>query len=77
MLASHDRDFHEAFESLVDGRRVGLVGFDEFLSGSLRDLFTQGVEFFDLEYDAGAFDAALPRDRVIPIYEFDPAQILR
>ena len=35
------------------------------------------VTFFDIEYDAQAFDAPLPRIRVIPIEEFDPTQFLR
>ena len=35
-----------------------------------------GIEFFDLEYDVHAFDGVLPRVRVIPIEEFDPAQFL-
>ena len=34
------------------------------------------VERFDLEYDARVFDAPLPRIRVIPIDEFDPATFL-
>jgi len=35
------------------------------------------VRFFDLEFDAGAFAARLPRVRIIPIDEFDPRQFLR
>ena len=35
-----------------------------------------GIEKFDLEYDARVFDAPLPRIRVIPIEEFDPASFL-
>ena len=72
MLASHDRDFVETLTPLVDGRRVGIVGFEEFLSGSLRELFERGVEFFDLEYHVEAFNERLPRLRIIPIDQFDP-----
>lgn len=76
VLASHDRDFLPDFEALLDGRRLGLVGFDEFMSAGLRDLRDRGVEFFDLEYTVGAFQERLPRLRVIPIDEFDPLDFL-
>ena len=56
------------------GRRVGMLGFHEFRSGEFASV--PGIEFFDLEYDVHAFDAVLPRVRVIPIEEFDPAQFL-
>nr|NLI50022.1 NYN domain-containing protein [Propionibacterium sp.] len=76
VLASHDRDFVAALEPLLDGRRVGLVGFEEFLSGGLRDLRDRGVQFFDLESTVGAFNERLPRVRIIPIDEFDPEDFL-
>lgn len=76
MLVSHDRDFAEDLAALTgDGRRVGVLAFAEFRSGELTAI--PGIELYDLEYDAGAFDAPLDRLRVIPIEEFDPAQFLR
>ncbi len=76
VLVSHDRDFVADLEPLIDGRRVGLVGFEEFLSGGLRELMGRGVQFFDLEMTVGAFNERLPRVRVIPISEFDPHDFL-
>ena len=55
-------------------RRVGLIGFREMMSASLTDI--EGIEFFDLEDDVGAFTVALPRIRVIPIERFDPWSLL-
>jgi len=75
VLASHDADFAEHLASLVgDGRRVGVMGFREYTSTQLT---LDGVEHFDLEYDVGAFNAELPRVRIIPLDEFDPAFFLR
>ena len=75
-LVSHDRDFAEDLARLSgDGRRVAVVAFHEFRSAEFAAI--PGVEFFDLEYDAEAFDAPLPRVRVIPIEQFDPAEFLR
>lgn len=75
MLVSHDGDFAPQMEALADGtRRLGLVGFAEFMASSLRQV--PGVESFDLEYDVAAFRSRLPRVRVIPIDEFDPQQFL-
>jgi len=75
VLASHDRDFVEDVARLAeDGRRVGVLGFHEFRSNEYAGI--PGLEFFDLEYDVQAFDARLPRVRVIPIEEFDPAEFL-
>lgn len=76
VLASHDRDFLLDLEALIDGRRVGLIGFEEFMSAGLRDLRTRGVEFFDLEASVGAFNERLPRLRIIPIEEFNPDDYL-
>ncbi len=75
VLVSHDRDFVTEVVALTGTRRVGILAFEEFRSSEYAAL--PGVEFFDLEYDAGAFDAVLPRVRVIPIAEFDPSQFLR
>jgi uncharacterized protein len=76
LLASHDRDFapHVALLAEQPGRRVGLLGFRELMSSALTDI--DGVEFFDLEDDVGAFTVALPRVRVIPIEHFDPWTLL-
>ncbi|MGD8215180.1 NYN domain-containing protein [Aestuariimicrobium sp. Y1814] len=76
VLASHDRDFQTDLEALIDGRRVGLVGFEELFSAGLRDLQQQGVQLFDLETHVGAFNEKLPRLRIVPIDEFDPNDYL-
>ena len=76
VLVSHDGDFVDDMGALADGtRRLGILGFEEFRNAG----FTQipGLRFFDLEFDVEAFDAQLPRVRIIPIEEFDPAQFLR
>lgn len=75
LLVSHDRDFVEDLAPLAGGdRRVGVLAFNEFRSTDFASV--PGLEMFDLEYDAKVFDARLPRVRVIPIEEFDPAQFL-
>ncbi|MDE9365420.1 NYN domain-containing protein [Luteipulveratus sp. YIM 133132] len=76
MLVSHDGDFLPQLEELCDGRRVGLVAFREFRNAGFVALADQGLEFFDLEYDVGAFNTNLKRIRIIPIEEFDPADFL-
>ena len=76
MLVCHDGDFLDDVAALVDGeRRVGVLAFTEFRNAGFATL--PGIEKFDLEYDAQVFDAPLPRVRVIPIEEFDPAMFLR
>lgn len=74
LLVSHDGDFAPAIAALVagGGRRVGVVGFRELVSGQLAELTASGLELFDLEDDVQAFTVALPRVRVIPIEAFDP-----
>lgn len=76
MLVSHDNDFTPQMEALAqdEGRRLGIVGFGEFMAGGLRQV--DGVEFFDLEYDVAAFKSRLPRVRVIEIDEFDPLEFI-
>ena len=75
VLVSHDGDFIDQMSVLADGsRRVGVIGFAEFMNAGLRQL--PGVEFLDLEYDVEAFNTTLPRVRVIPIDEFDPLDFL-
>jgi uncharacterized protein len=76
LLVSNDGDFVEHVGDLLDGRRVGVIGFVEFRNQTFLDLAEQGLEFFDLEYDVSAFNDRLPRVRIIPIDEFDPAQFL-
>lgn len=76
LLVSNDGDFVEQVADLLDGRRVGVVGFVEFRNGGFVQLADQGLETFDLEYDVRAFNAQLPRVRIIPIDEFDPAEFL-
>lgn len=76
VLASHDGDFAGHLAPLVADpeRRVALMGFDELVSSSLREL--DGLEILDLEHDVEAFEITLPRIRVIPLAEFDPAEFL-
>lgn len=76
VLVSNDGDFVEQVTDILDGRRVGLVGFAEFRNAAFNQLATRGLEIFDLEYDVHAFNERLPRVRIIPIDEFDPAQFL-
>jgi len=77
LLASHDGDFAPQVAALLrGGRRVGVLGFRELVSGQLGELREQGLELLDLEDDVGAFTVALPRMRVIPIEQFDPWRLL-
>ncbi len=76
MLVSNDGDFVEQVSDLLDGRRVGVLGFVEFRNSAFVPLVERGLESFDLEYDVQAFNERLPRVRIIPIAEFDPAQFL-
>jgi uncharacterized protein len=74
LLGSHDGDFLPHLERLAVDRKVGLVGFREFMNGGFGDA---GLEVHDLEYDVKAFNIRLPRVRVIPLDEFDPEEFLR
>ncbi len=76
LLVSNDGDFVDQVGDLLDGRRVGVAGFVEFRNHGFLELAERGLESFDLEYDVRAFNEQLPRVRVIPIHEFDPAQFL-
>ena len=76
LLVSNDGDFLEQVGDLLDGRRVGIVGFVEFRNSAFAQLADRGLTSFDLEYDVRAFNDQLPRVRIIPIDEFDPAQFL-
>ena len=76
LLVSNDGDFVDQVRGLLDGRRVGVIGFVEFRNQAFLELAGRGLEFFDLEYDVSAFNERLPRVRIIPIDEFDPADFL-
>lgn len=78
ILASHDGDFVPQITRLcATGRRVGVVGFREFLNLRFTELAAeQGLQIFDLEHEVGAFTSMLPRVRIIPIEEFDPLAFL-
>jgi uncharacterized protein len=76
LLVSNDGDFVEQVADLLDGRRVGVVGFVEFRNSAFTQLGDRGLDTFDLEYDVQAFMERLPRVRIIPIEEFDPTQFL-
>jgi uncharacterized protein len=75
VLVSHDGDFLPQVGQLADGnRRVGLIAFTELVNAGFRAV--PGLQIFDLEGDVKAFNVALPRVRVIPIDQFDPADFL-
>jgi uncharacterized protein len=76
LLVSNDGDFVEQVSALLDGRRVGVIGFNEFRNSGYLEMSERGLATFDLEYDVRAFKETLPRVRIIPIDEFDPAQFL-
>ena len=76
LLVSNDGDFVGQVGDLLDGRRVGVIGFVEFRNHAFVQLVEQGLETFDLEYDVLAFNERLPRVRIIPIEEFDPLDFL-
>jgi uncharacterized protein len=77
LLASHDGDFLDSMSGLIDGqRRVGLLGFREFVNTGFQDLVARGMTVFDMEDDVRAFNEVLPRVRIIPIEDFDPLRYL-
>lgn len=78
LLASHDGDFLPEMRALLlDGsRRVGLLGFREFVNSGFSELVRDGLTVFDLEHDVRAFNVVLPRVRIIPLEEFDPQRYL-
>jgi uncharacterized protein len=77
LLGSHDGDFLPQMSRLVDGsRRVGVLGFREFVNAGFVDLTSAGLKIFDLEDDVACFTSRLPRVRIIPIEEFDPVRFL-
>jgi putative heme uptake system protein len=77
LLLSHDGDFLPEMRRLLSpDRRVGLIGFREFVNTGFAELAEQGLQFFDLEGDVRCFNALLPRVRIIPLEEFDPVAYL-
>lgn len=77
LLASHDGDFVPDVAALLGPhRRVGVVGFREFVNTGLAELVDRGLELFDLEDDVRAFTYLLPRIRIIDIDSFDPTPLL-
>jgi len=78
MLVSHDGDFAPHLAPLLAGdrRRVGVIALRELTSSVLMELAAQGLDFYDLEDDVGAFTVTLPRLRVIAIEDFDPWTLL-
>jgi putative heme uptake system protein len=74
-LCSHDSDFVGQMEGLQGGgRRLGVIALREYASAQFTTL---GIELHDLEDDVRAFNAPLPRVRVIPLESFDPEVFLR
>lgn len=77
LLASHDGDYIPQVDQLLDdGRRVGVICFREFLNSELASFTDRGLQIYDLEDDLGAFNAVLPRVRIIPLASFDPSRYL-
>jgi uncharacterized protein len=77
VLGSHDGDFLPQVTALLGGgRRVALLGFREFVNSGYADLAEDGLEVFDLEQDAQAFNKLLPRVRILDIEAFDPLLFL-
>ena len=77
LLGSHDGDYIPQIERLLDaGARVGVLCFREFLNAQLAALEARGLTIYDLETDVNAFTSALPRVRIIPLTEFDPAKFI-
>jgi uncharacterized protein len=77
VLGSHDGDFLPQVSALLGaGRRVALMGFPEYLNAGYVELREAGLQVFDLEHDAKAFNQLLPRVRILDIEEFDPAAFL-
>lgn len=77
LLGSHDGDYVPQVERLLDsGCGVGVLCFREFLSSQLAALEDRGLRVHDLESDVDAFTIALPRVRIIPLRDFDPAKFI-
>lgn len=78
LLGSHDGEFVPQIERLIDqDRNVGVIALREYLSLAFQDLVPEGLQIFDLEDDADAFNIALPRTRIIDLDDFNPEPFLR
>jgi uncharacterized protein len=78
LLASHDGDFLPQMEALLTGgRKVGLLGFREFVNSRFSELTGAGLTMYDLEDDVRCFRTVLPRVRIIPLDAFDPTLYLQ
>ena len=63
--------------NLLDaGHEVGVLAFREFVNAELQHLGERGLTIHDLEDSVGAFNAVLPRVRIIPLEVFDPTRYL-
>lgn len=77
LLATHDGDFVEQLAHLLGSdRKVGVLCFREFVSAKLADLTQLGLRMYDLEDDVRAFNAPLPRVRIIDVDTYDPTSFL-
>jgi putative heme uptake system protein len=77
LLASHDGDFLPQMEALLSAeRKVGLLGFREFVNSRFSELTAAGLTMYDLEDDVRCFKTVLPRVRIIPLESFDPTHYL-
>ena len=76
LLVSNDGDFVDQVRDLLDGRRVAVVGFQEFRSNAFLALTAEGLATYDLEYEVEAFKERLPCVRIIAIDDFDPSDFL-
>ena len=77
ILASHDGDYEPEIKRLLEaGRRVGILGFPEFISSGLHDLTDEGLEIIDIEHGIDAFQVRLPRLRIIDLEDFDPYEFI-
>lgn len=77
VLATHDIDFVDQLRALLhDDRKVSVLCFRELLSSGLHELEEEGLRIVDLEDDFEAFNAPLPRLRIIDLDAFDPVRYL-
>lgn len=77
ILASHDVDYLEQLETLLDaGHQVAVMCFREYLAMPIAELEARGLKIIDLEYDVNAFNLPLSRVSPIAIEDFDPYQFI-
>lgn len=74
LLVSHDGGYADEMRALAADEvehRLAVLCFPEYLSGKLQSV--EGLEVYDLEADADAFDRGpLPRMRIVDVEAFDP-----